>query len=240
MDGYVPGGYGTGPANGVRFVLYRMDPGTGYPATPLTEVGYLDLIDQDGESAERIRVYATRSTGRPVADYTVAMTGFGSYSDGGMEVAGQGTIGESAPVEIDLFQRMSWDQSRNQDELTLDYRFRRGDRSIRLEGNAESAFEAPSWDLFDFVVRFRGDGADTDVDARVDRDGALSGEIRENGRTAIRIRGYDGAPRFERADQRNLSWSEEEALQGLWIGITDLIWYTDWILVPADLLVAAG
>src|SRR5438309_6956635 len=43
--GYVQSSSTGGPPNGIRFLLYAIDPFTGEPATPLTQVGYADLLD---------------------------------------------------------------------------------------------------------------------------------------------------------------------------------------------------
>jgi hypothetical protein len=51
-DSYVESLTETGPANGVRFFLYTINPITEQPAEPLVEVGYVDLIDEStGPSA---------------------------------------------------------------------------------------------------------------------------------------------------------------------------------------------
>lgn len=49
LDGvYIPSERLGAPANGVRFILYAVNPLTGEPVTPITEneIGYLDIIDE--------------------------------------------------------------------------------------------------------------------------------------------------------------------------------------------------
>jgi hypothetical protein len=43
--GYVPGERPGAPANGLRFILYAVNPITGVPVEPFTEIGYLEVSD---------------------------------------------------------------------------------------------------------------------------------------------------------------------------------------------------
>lgn len=57
-DTYVMSDLAGAPANGVRFLLYAVDPVTLAPVTPLVETGYVDLVDlsSGSTSAARVRV----------------------------------------------------------------------------------------------------------------------------------------------------------------------------------------
>lgn len=61
------------PANGVRFLLYAVDPVTYAPVEPLVETGYVDLIDlsTSSTSAARVRVV---SGGTEYINYTVTVS----------------------------------------------------------------------------------------------------------------------------------------------------------------------
>lgn len=157
-----------------------------------------------------------------------------------MQVVTRGAIGEAASVDLDLTQYLSWSRSRNRDELRLRYTYRRGTRSLRLTGLAESRYDALEWDTFDFAMAFRGGDVSTDIDARVARDGSLTGNILSDGRPVVRVGGYDGRPEFDWSDRRGMTAEERWTLEEIWTGITDLIQSTDWVVIPADLLVASG
>ncbi len=75
-DQYVSAGAG-GPANGVRFVLYAVNPLTNTPAEPLVEIGTADFLDESsgGTNRLRVRVYDAERT---YADYVVSGTTGGS------------------------------------------------------------------------------------------------------------------------------------------------------------------
>lgn len=242
VDGYVVRGRSGAPSNGVRFVLYRMDPGSGYPIRPLDIIGYLDLTNEGSVQTETVRVRAVRTSGsnRVIADYRVSFSSFGSYSEGGMETTARGVLGDVGSVDLDLTQRFEWSQSRDRDDLTLDYVYRRGSSTVELDGRASSRFEAFDWETFDFESRVWGGRETTEIDVSIDRNGSLRGYVLNGGRRVVRIDGYDGSPIFERADGGRLDWADREILEQLWTGITDLIWITDWVLVPGDLLVLDG
>jgi len=143
-------------------------------------------------------------------------------------------------VELDLSQRLEWSRSRDQDRLVIEYGYRQGSRSVVLEGVATARYEAAEWETFDFSTALAGERPSTEVEAVIGRSGSVRGEILSDGRRVVRIEGYDGQPTFERADGGRLSWSETEGLERIWTGITDLIWWTEWVVIPADLLVLAG
>ncbi len=66
------------PSNGVRFILYAIDPLTGLPAGPApgTEVGYIDLMDETGTGNPKVHVIVAGVGGTPVyVDYTVRISG---------------------------------------------------------------------------------------------------------------------------------------------------------------------
>jgi hypothetical protein len=63
------------PADGVRFILYAINPITRRPAEPLVEVGYVDLHDLSVDTTRSLRIVVAGVDGTPVyVDYTVAGT----------------------------------------------------------------------------------------------------------------------------------------------------------------------
>jgi hypothetical protein len=66
---YVAGVRSGAPANGVRFLLYAVDPVTGLPTTALEETGYVDITDLSGTSIQSARVQVV-SGSTTYIDYT--------------------------------------------------------------------------------------------------------------------------------------------------------------------------
>lgn len=74
-DQYVEETVPSGPANGVRFYVYAVDPFTDLPAEPLVEVGYADLMDESASpTALALHVRVTSSASVVHLDYTVTVT----------------------------------------------------------------------------------------------------------------------------------------------------------------------
>ena len=89
------------PSNGVRFILYAIDPLTDQPAGPApgTEVGYIDLKDESG-SSPKVHVIVAGVGGTPVyVDYTVTLTSQ-STSSVKITTAGYITNGAGSPDSL--------------------------------------------------------------------------------------------------------------------------------------------
>ncbi|MEO8090546.1 MAG: hypothetical protein ABI703_09640 [Gemmatimonadales bacterium] len=67
---YVPTDRTGAPSNGVRFLLYAVDPVTLQPVLPLVETGYVDITDLSGTTTESARLQVVSGTTTYV-DYTV-------------------------------------------------------------------------------------------------------------------------------------------------------------------------
>jgi hypothetical protein len=65
------------PANGVRFILYAVDPITFQPVTPLAETGYADLIDNSTAMVNSLQVIVVEGT-----------TTYANYAITGSDVSG--------------------------------------------------------------------------------------------------------------------------------------------------------
>jgi hypothetical protein len=64
-----------GPANGVRFTLYAINPLTGGVAIPLTAVGRTDLLDESVGLTAKLHIIVTGNGGTPTyVDYTAGLT----------------------------------------------------------------------------------------------------------------------------------------------------------------------
>ncbi|MGH3859331.1 hypothetical protein, partial [Actinokineospora sp.] len=73
IDQYVEGTV-VGPANGVRFVLYAVNPLTGLPNEPLAPVGYADFLDETTGATNALRVRVVGDDGVTYANYLVTGT----------------------------------------------------------------------------------------------------------------------------------------------------------------------
>ena len=78
------------PSNGVRFILYAVDPVSYVPVEPLTETGYVDLTDLSAGSTQAARVVVV-SGGVTYIDYTVSASS--TATSGRVSVIGMVTDG---------------------------------------------------------------------------------------------------------------------------------------------------
>lgn len=96
-DLYEPTARTGAPAQGVRFILYAIDPLTIQPVEPLVEVGYVDLLDNSTDTKAELRIVVAGVGGTPVyVDYTVTITSTGETS-GRIAAGGYITNGASSP-----------------------------------------------------------------------------------------------------------------------------------------------
>ena len=179
LDQYVVSSLTGAPANGVRFVLYAVNPVTGRPVEPLVGLGHADVIDQSGGSTRAARVLVV-SEGVTYVDYGIS--GSGSASGGTVTVDGfvtDGTVRADFTLENELH------LSNSGITASLDY-----------------DLDVPSRDIeIDFLVDVEGfqDGGSVDLDLTMNgpngtvrvsgtaNDGGGTFEVRANGSTFATI-----------------------------------------------------
>jgi len=73
--GYVATARAGAPANGIRFIVYGIDPLTGDPLVPLVETGLVDLLDESTATSARLHILVQGLGGTPTyLDYTATLT----------------------------------------------------------------------------------------------------------------------------------------------------------------------
>jgi hypothetical protein len=88
---YVPTERTGAPSNGVRFIIYAVNPITLQPTNPLDEVGYVQVTDLSGSTAQAARVVVV-SNNITYLDYTAVATA--TATGGRITVTGYVTDGE--------------------------------------------------------------------------------------------------------------------------------------------------
>ena len=75
FQAYVRSATTGGPTNGVRFILYAINPLTGGLASPLSPVGQADLLDESVGATAQLHIIVAGNGGTPTyLDYTAALT----------------------------------------------------------------------------------------------------------------------------------------------------------------------
>lgn len=200
---YEPSDRTGAPSNGVRFIVYAVNPISGQPVTPLNEVGYADIEVSGSDAAGSVRVELV-SGGVTYLDYTVGVTVNDSETAGSITVAGFVTNGEDR-VNFDL------DLHLTQQAVTLEYTITvptRGNFRIDYELEATTSSETLRLEL-------RGPhGTVTIV-------GNPSNEVYEvevNGEPFATIDGSQGGdPVITGADGESLSEEELQVLRDVYL-----------------------
>lgn len=114
------------PSNGVRFIVYAVNPISGQPVTPLAEVGYADVVVTESATSASINIELV-SGGVTYLDYTVGATG--SQTAITLTVSGFVSNGEDR-VNFDLDTHLS------EEVISFDYTL-----SVPTRGNFRIDFE---------------------------------------------------------------------------------------------------
>jgi hypothetical protein len=221
------------PANGVRFILYAVDPITEQPALPLNEVGRLDLIDEGSASATRLRVVA-ETGGFTRLDYLVSA----SYALLGEDVqataTGEGYISDGTRrLDFDLIQTVTLNNSTGVMGVDLAYDLRMDDENVRVLVNAGTEIDLAASDVsLDVLMTITDGGNVTVFDARVDQNETISGTVSHNGETVVLISGTTSAPVFTDGEGAALTSSEVEALTQIFDLFDDVFDFVEDVFEP--------
>jgi hypothetical protein len=157
-DAYVESTTRTGPANGVRFFIYAIDPFTDLPAEPLNEVGYVDLLDESQAPAVTLHIQIKNAGGTiTYVDYTVTVTGStGSFT---ASAAGHIANGLSAAAERRLDFTVSFSASGTETtaDLSADATFDLANSSVGFELHDDAHLTQNVW-TFSRDFRFHRPG----------------------------------------------------------------------------------
>ena len=221
------------PANGVRFILYAVDPFSGQPAIPLNEVGRLDLIDQGSASATRLQVVA-ETGGVTRLDYTVSA----SYALFGEDVqataTGEGFISDGTRrLDFDLVQTVTLNNTSGLMSVDLAYDLRMDDEGVRVVVNAGTEIDLSASDLsLDVLMTITDGGNVTVFDAVVDEADGISGTVLHNGQTVVLISGTTSAPVFTDAAGDPLTNAEVAALVQIFDLLDDVFDFVETVFEP--------
>jgi hypothetical protein len=208
------------PANGVRIVLYAVDPILLEPVEPLTAVGYLDLTDEGTVSADRVGVLvvigdvtyldyvasATTLTTSLVFDATGYLSDGVTVVDFALTHTWSETEGFTLEYAIDVIE----------DDVSLDV-------LVELDPAAESA-------TLGLEVRHGTETLALDLTATAT---ALAGSVTASGSVVVTVSGTPDAPIF---DADGLSAEQQQALGELIEGIFAVVEGFNALLIPAYLV----
>jgi hypothetical protein len=118
------------PGNGVRFILYAVDPFTNRPTEPVVEVGFVDLMDESTSSVARVHVVVAGVGGTPVyVDYTVSVEQTSATS---VRISVAGYITKGGPDVLDFRGTLNASVSQTSAVVTQDVAFDVNSRDLHI------------------------------------------------------------------------------------------------------------
>ncbi len=218
------------PSNGVRIILYAINPISLLPASPLNPVGYLDIVDQGNSSASSLGVTLVGSDNVTYIDYDISGTG-GSNSFNGSS-KGYVTDGTHR-LDFDFSIAVTGDQSAG--SINFDVAFElntphvTGDLSfdLALQGNTLDSDIDFSFQRENETVRLFGQLQATDN--RGNLTGTIDFTVQRNGDLLATIRGDENGTQVLDRNGDPLSSEQQAALERLLqapsqvaVGVTEL------------------
>ena len=196
------------PANGVRFILYAVDPVLGEPILPLEEIGYIDIVDTSNFPTANISMTAVIG-GVTLIDIDVS----GTFSETSIDLLYSGFLSDGQnqlDFEIDgLFTEFSF---------ALDFEASFGTFTVGIGFSGDANLETGT-----FTASF-SDGADTisfTLSVTGETIGSGSG-VFINGEQVAIISGNLESPTLTNAEGDPLTEAELAALEDLFEGIGDV------------------
>lgn len=207
------------PADGVRFILYAVDPILKRVVTPLQEIGYLDVTDKSTPAAATVGLKAVIG-GTTMLEYDASAV----VTTTSLTLSAEGYVTDGTTrLDFDLSQSLS------QTGASIDYEVSvaGGDRSVHFVATGTRDDPMASVTL---TVTDNGHTAELKGTATGD---ALSGTISYDGTVVINISGTPEHPVFTRADGSAVTEDDIRALKRLLNFVEELFDHFDDLLKPA-------
>jgi len=199
---YAAGNLTGAPANGIRVLIYSVNPVTLEPVVPLQQLGHVDLTDESTPQADRLGILLTLGS-TTIADYDitfVSATNSASLEAKGFIRNAQGT----GQVTFDFLESVDLQAG----TLSSTSQLTGADgASILVQVTLTNAGSAM------LSVRIQRGGNALQIDATGnDSTNVVSGTVKFNGTTVATISGTASQPVFTAANGRTLSPAETVAL----------------------------
>jgi len=200
-----------GPANGVRFILYAVNPITHAVAYPLNPVGYVDLLDESTVSSLKLHIQVKGNEGTPTyLDYLVTVTpGAGQVSatvSGFISNGGAGEANKTLTFDISATLTLS------SADVNASFALNNPAVTIQLHLTSERTIEGQETVTIDFTITHPGEsirlqGTFVKTGGVLD---TLNAEIRVNGQVFATVAGNALGVTFYDKDGNVIEDSEQQ------------------------------
>jgi hypothetical protein len=202
---YVPTERTGAPANGVRFLIYAVNPVTFEPVEPLQEIGYVQLTDLSGSTTQAARVIVV-SGETTYLDYTVSATA--TATSGRVTVTGYVTDGT---IRADINLRSTISEASG---LTLLYSLDVPQRDVSIDLTMTMTGFDQQNATIDISLSMNGPNGSVSMSGQLTQTGGTL-TVRVNGDVFATISSGGGEPVITGADGQPLSQEDAEALQNI-------------------------
>jgi hypothetical protein len=228
------------PVDGVRFVLYELDPYTGRPKLiPPQPIGHMDFVEEAGTSSPRLRVLAKKTSGGNDTLLDFYLEGYSVLTEGGAETvfSSAGSVLAKEQVDYSLEDSIIFSDGFQQADVYFarDLNIPAENRSVTLvmDGELRASEVDPG---FVQVMLTVTDGPVTAVMDVIDDGFTVVGDITYNGQTVVLISGDPFDPTFTNPDGTALTEADEQAVWEIFTGADLLLLFGDQMLAPLSLL----
>jgi hypothetical protein len=195
------------PVNGVRFILYAVDPVSYAPIEPLVETGHVDLIDLSGGTTQAARVLVV-SGNTTYVDYTVTATS--GTSSGRVTVVGMVTDG-TTQANITLRSTITFTAG-----LTLTYSLDLPQRDVSIDLSVSSNDVSQENSPINVSLTMRGPNGTVSMSGQFnDTSGTFN--VRINGDAFATITTTGSSVTITRVDGTPLAEDEGATLEGVFL-----------------------
>ncbi len=213
------------PANGVRFILYAVDPLQRRVVTPINEIGYLDLTDKSTSQTTTLGIKAVIDN-QTLLDYDVSA----SPTSTGATVSVRGFLSDGL-TRVDFEASQSFSQTTG---MQATYKLSAPQKGVSLELQANVAPNLSA--TINFTIRVGNNTTVVNFSGTFGEGGEnkpINGTITHNGEVVVRISGTPSNPMFTDARGNQLQPGQSEALKKVGDLIGDVLDAFEDLLKPA-------
>ncbi len=212
-----------GPTNGIRFLLYAIDPLTGLPATPLNQIGYADVLDETVGGTARIHIQV-KNTGNTITYLDYTFSGSGTSSSFTATVSGTITNGLAGSANKTL--TFSTSITGSSSSITMSCSFTLNNPAVTIQETVTVADNGTTTTVtMDFSLTSTGETvAITGTVAVSDADGSTTVNLsfKVNGGSFATLTGSFSNPTLTRAGGGQFTTAERDAMALVFLAAADL------------------
>ncbi len=212
------------PANGVRFVMYAVNPVTGQPVEPLNEIGYFDIIDTSSFPTVSVSLIAVVGT-----DTLISYSVTGTFSATGVTIDVTGFISDGTS-QLDFTIALTGDETSG--SITIDLSFADVTVHIQFSDTVDGGDSG--------LINITQGGNSVVFEVTEDALGNVTGTISFNGTVVAQLSGTFEAPVITNAEGGDLTAAEIQSIGDIFDALGEMFVTVEELFVLAFVLLGLG